>query len=74
MEHCRTDVDRVGGIKFTSLMPNGPALVEHRRLIHGYVGSRESIRRIEIDETIEARRFLLRLLRDPSNFRQHIRT
>lgn len=45
-----------------------------RKLIHAYIGTREAMKRLEELEEVENRRFLLRVLRDPTQLNQHIRT
>ena len=52
----------------------GPELKFHRRLMQGYMNAELARDQIEVVETIEARRLLVRLLRDPNRFLQHART
>lgn len=55
-------------------MSYGPELKRHRKLIQTYVGTVASMKWIEAVEALESRRLLLRILNEPSNFIQHVRT
>lgn len=46
----------------------------HRKHMNNYIGTRAAMRQHESLEELEARRFMLRLLNDPENFLQHIRS
>lgn len=55
-------------------MAYGPELKQHRKFIQTYTGTVASMKWIEEVEKLESRRLLLRILNEPSNFLQHIRT
>ena len=65
---------RVGIGLATSLLPYGPELKHHRKLIQSYINTRATMDFIEETEELEARRLLVRLLDQPQDYFQHVRT
>ncbi|KAI5118229.1 hypothetical protein M0805_000725 [Coniferiporia weirii] len=66
--------DLVGFSGVTTLLQYGPLLKTHRKEMHRCIGTPAAMERfIELEE-IETRRFLLRLLEEPSELIKHIRT
>ena len=65
---------RVGIGLATSLLPYGPELKYHRKLIQSYVNTRATMDYVEEVEELEARRLLVRLLDRPLDYFQHVRT
>lgn len=57
----------------TSVLPYGPEWKHQRKLIQSYIGTVSALRKIEDLEMMEARRFLLKILEQPTSFVQHIR-
>lgn len=57
----------------TSFLPYGTEWKHQRKLIQSYIGSVSALRKIEVLETIEARKFLLNILEQPTAFIQHSR-
>lgn len=55
-------------------MSYGPELKRHRKLVQTYIGTVASMKWMEAVEALESRRLLLRILNEPSNFIQHVRT
>lgn len=55
-------------------MSYGPELKRHRKLVQTYIGTVASMKWIEAVERLESGRLILRILNEPTNFIQHVRT
>lgn len=60
--------------RFSALLPYGPELKRHRKLLQTYVNTIASLTWIETVEKVEARRLLVKILSEPSDFFHHLRT
>lgn len=60
--------------RFSALLPYGPELKRHRKLLQTYVNTIASMTWIETVEKVEARRLLVKILSEPSDFFHHLRT
>lgn len=56
-----------------ALIHYGDHLRAYRKNIHQFMGTRGSVTRFHKHEETEMRRFLLRLLKEPTKLQQHIR-
>lgn len=65
---------RVSLGKATTLQRYDDTLRLHRKCVHNFIGTRNSTSQYESIEEVESRRFLLRVLDDPENLLDHIRT
>lgn len=65
---------RVGfDLWLTTFKPYSDKFRSHRKHFHDFIGTRSAMSRFEQLEEVEARRFLLQMLKGPEKFVDHIR-